>query len=324
MKTKMIGLLCLCMLAGGSFLTSICAAEEYPARPIKMYVAFKPGGGTDVAARGIARYIQKYLGEDSKIAIINKPGAGGEIGFTTLATSKPDGYTIGFINVPAIIAYAIERKTKYQMSDFQPLGNIVYDPGVWVVKADSNIKNLQDVLDFAKASPGVLTIGTTGSSGSSEHVMIMEIERRTGTKFNHAPFGSTAPMRSALLGGHIPMGAMNLSECVTLEAEGEIRIIGTMSELRSEMVPHVPTFKEQGLDVISGSSRGLAAPKGMPPEIFNQLEEAVKKAVNDPEYVAQSKKSYVPLNYMTGQEYSDLINRFDQDLREIWKTSPWK
>lgn len=324
MKLKAIGLLSLCLVVAGSIWGTPCMAGDYPERPITMYVAFKPGGGTDVAARGISRYIQKYLGEDAKIAIVNKPGAGGEIGFTTLATSKPDGYTIGFINVPAIISYAIERKTKYQMSDFQPLGNIVYDPGVWVVRSDSKIKNLKDVLDFAKASPGALTIGTTGSSGSSEHVMIMEIERRTGTKFNHAPFGSTAPMRSALLGGHIPMGAMNLSECITLEAEGKIRVIGTMSDKRSSMVPHVPTFKEQGLDVVSGSSRGLAAPKGMPKEIFAKLEEAVKKAVNDPEYVEQSKKSYVPLNYMTGEEYQNLINRFDTDLRKIWATDPWK
>lgn len=321
-KKSILSLLCLLMMVTG--LPALSLAADYPERPIQMIVAFNPGGGTDVAARGIARYIEKYLGADAKIAIVNKPGAGGEIGFTTLATAKPDGYTIGFINVPAIISYAIERDTKYQMSDFAPLGNIVYDPGVWAVRSDSEIKNLQDVLEFAKANPGILTIGTTGSSGSSEHVTIMQIEKMTDTKYNHAPFGSTAPMRSALLGGHVPMGAFNLSEGITLEAEGKIRFLGCMSDTRSPLAPHVPTFKEQGLDVVMGSSRGLAVPKGLPDEIFKKLEEAVKQAVNDPEYVAQSKKASVPLNYMTGTEYKALIDRFDTELRKIWAVSPWK
>ena len=321
-KKTILSLLCLLMMVTGSPLLS--AASDYPERPIQMIVAFKPGGGTDVAARGISRYIEKYLGSGAKIAIVNKPGAGGEIGFTTLATAKPDGYTIGFINVPAIISYAIERNTKYQMSDFAPLGNIVYDPGVWAVRSDSEFKNVQDVLDFAKANPGALTIGTTGSSGSSEHVTIMQIERMTNTKYNHAPFGSTAPMRSALLGGHIPMGAFNLSEGITLEAEGKIRFLGCMGDTRSPLAPHVPTFKEQGLDIVMGSSRGLAAPQGLPADIFKKLEDAVKQAVNDPEYVAQAKKAFVPLNYMTGSEYKALMDRFDTELRKIWAVAPWK
>ena len=321
MKKSLIVLLSLLVLACSA---AVVMAADYPDRPIQMLVAFKPGGGTDVAARGIARYIEKYLGEGAKIAIINKPGAGGEVGFTTLANAKPDGYTIGFINVPAIVSYTIERKTKYKMADFQPLGNIVYDPGVWIVRSDSKIKNVQDAIAFAKKNPGALTIGTTGSSGSSEHVVIMQIERMTGTKFNHAPFGSTAPMRSALLGGHIPMGAMNLSEGITLMNEGKIRVLGTMGVKRSPMAPDVPTFKEQGVDVIMGSSRGLAAPKGVPAEIFKKLETALQKAVNDPEYTAQAKKSYVPVNYMTGAEYQAMISQFETSLQKLWDENPWK
>jgi len=300
------------------------AASDYPARPITMLVAFSPGGGTDVAARGIARYIEKYLGADAKIAVVNKPGAGGEIGFTTLATAKPDGYTIGFINVPAIAAYTVERKTKYKMADFRTLGNIVYDPGVWAVRADSEFKSLQDVIEYGKKNPGVLTIGTTGSSGSSEHIAIMQIEKLTGAKYNHAPFGSTAPMRSALLGGHIPLGAFNLGEGVALEAEGKIRFLGTMGEERAALAPHVPTFKEQGVDVISGSSRGLAAPKAIPDDLFRKLETAVGKAVNDTEYVANAKKAHVPLAYLDGAQYQALIDRLEKDLRALWAEAPWR
>ncbi len=321
-KKVLTGLLCIVLAV--VFSPQVQAAGHYPDRPVTMLVAFSPGGGTDVAARGIARYIEKYLGEGAKIAVVNKPGAGGEIGFTTLATAKPDGYTIGFINVPAIAAYTVERKTKYKMSDFRTLGNIVYDPGVWAVRADSEFKTLKDVIEYGKQNPGVLTIGTTGSSGSSEHVAIMQIERLTGAKYNHAPFGSTAPMRSALLGGHIPLGAFNLGEGVALEAEGKIRFLGTMGEKRSPLAPHVPTFKEQNVDVISGSSRGLAAPKDIPDDIFKKLETAVGKAVNDPEYVANAKKAYVPLAYLDGAQYQALIDRLEKDLRALWAESPWK
>lgn len=322
MKKLTITVLCFLMLFGAS--TAISAADEFPERAITMLVAFNPGGGTDVAARGIARYIEKYLGEGAKVAVVNKPGAGGEVGFTTLATSKPDGYTIGFINVPAIISYTVERKTNYKMSDFRPLGNLVYDPGVWAVRADSDIKTLQDAIDYGKEHPGILTIGTTGSSGSSEHVAIMQIERMTGAKFNHAPFGSTAPMRSALLGGHIPLGAFNMSEGITLAAEGKIRFLGAMSDERSPLAPDVPTFKEQGIDLISGSSRGLAVPKDVPEDIFKKLEEAVNKAAHDPEYLANAKAAYVPLNYLTGAQYQALIERLEKDLRALWEIAPWK
>lgn len=322
MKRLFLCILCLTIILMAS--STLLAAGSYPERPITMLVAFKPGGGTDVAARGIARYFEKYLGEGAKIAVVNKPGAGGEIGFTTLATSKPDGYTIGFINVPAIIAYSIERETRYKMADFQPIGNLVYDPGIWTVRADSEIKTLKNAIDFAKANPGVLTIGTTGSSGSSEHIAIMQMERLTGAKFNHAPFGSTAPMRSALLGGHVPVGAFNLGEAVSLASEGKIRILGVMGNKRSSLAPDVPTFKEQGYDLISGSSRGIAAPKGMPADILKMLETALEKAVNDPEYVANAKKAYVPLDYLNAEQFQSLIDRIHKDLSELWAVSPWK
>jgi tripartite-type tricarboxylate transporter receptor subunit TctC len=109
-----------------------------------------------------------------------------------------------------------------------------------------------------------------------------------------------------------------------LESEGKIRFLGAMSETRSPLALHVPTFKEQGVDIISGSSRGLAAPKDVPADILAKLEAAVDKAVNDPEYVAKAKKSYVPLNYLTGAQYQELIQRFEKDLRALWAESPWK
>lgn len=146
-------------LAGA--LAAPAARAEYPEKPIEMIVAFAAGGGTDVAARSIAGFMEKYL-DGGRIAVINKPGAGGEIGWTTLAEARPDGYTIGFINAPAINALAVEGKAKYRMDDFQPIANLVYDPGVLVVNTDSPYKSLEDVVAAAKTDEGAVVIGHLG------------------------------------------------------------------------------------------------------------------------------------------------------------------
>lgn len=305
-----------------SLLSIGSALAEYPDHPIDMIVAFSPGGGTDVAARTIEPFIEKYLGAD--ITILNKPGAGGEIGFTYLAQSKPDGYTIGFINVPAIFAYSYERKTEYSRASFTPISNLVSDPGILAVRTDSQFKTVQDLVDFGKKNPKALPIGTSGSVGSSEHLAIKQVESLTGAKFNHVPFGSTAPLRTALLGGHIPVAAFNLGEAVQFMQEGHIRILGVMSAKRSDMAPDLPTFKEQGVDVIAGSSRGVAGPAGLPDAIVAKLAGAIGKALADPEYVAKAKAADVPLDFMDAKTYGAFLETTDAGLAKAWKEDPWK
>jgi tripartite-type tricarboxylate transporter receptor subunit TctC len=305
-----------------SLLVAGTAMAEYPERPIDLIVAFSPGGGTDVAARTIEPFIEKYLGGD--LTVLNKPGAGGEIGFTELAESKPDGYTIGFINIPAMFAYSYERKTRYSRASFTPIANLVSDPGIFAVRGDSKFQSLEDMIKFAKDNPKALPIGTTGSVGSSEHLAIKQLESLTGAQFNHVPFGSTAPMRTALLGGHIPAGAFNLGEAVQFMEEGQIRVLGVMSDARSDMAPEVPTFKEQGIDLVTGSSRGIAGPAGLPKEIVDKLSEAIRKAMEDPEYVAKAEAADVPLNYLPAAAYAEFLEKTDKNLAEAWEKDPWK
>lgn len=308
-------------LAAVSVLCPSIMANEYPEHPVDVIVAFGPGGGTDVAARTIEPFIEKYLEEG--LVINNKPGAGGEVGFSLLATSKPDGYTMGFINLPAMFAYSYDRETKYSRESFAPIANLVYDAGIIAVKEGGNINTLQELIEYGKKNPGALPIGTSGSVGSSEHLAILQVENKTGAKFNHVPFGSTSALRTALLGGHVPAAAFNLSEAVEYQKEGSIIILGVMDSKRSEAAPDVPTFKEIGVDVISGSSRGLAFPEGVPQAIIDKVSEAVKKAINDPEYVAKAKKAGVPLSYMDPEEYDKFLTNTDKELAEAWANDPW-
>lgn len=309
------------VLVAGALTATTALSADYPDKPIDVIVAFGPGGGTDVAARTIEPFIEKYLGSD--LVIINKPGAGGEIGFSLLASSKTDGYTLGFINLPAMFAYSYERETAYNPKSFKGVANLVYDPGIIAVPADSNIKDLKQMIQFGLDNPGALPIGTAGSVGSSEHIAILQMQAKSGAKYNHVPFGATAPLRTALLGGHIPAAAFNLSEGIEYMKEGTLRILGVMADKRSDMAPDIPTFKEQGVDVIMGSSRGLAVPAGTPPEIVAKLSAAVEKAMADPDYAEKAKAAGVPVNYLNDKDYDQFLKKTSENLDVTWEKTPW-
>ncbi|MGE0279901.1 MAG: tripartite tricarboxylate transporter substrate binding protein [Rhizobiaceae bacterium] len=304
--------------------TALPAAAEYPEKPIELIVAFAPGGGTDVAARSIARFMEKHLGEGAAIAVINKPGAGGEIGWTALSQAQPDGYTIGMINPPAFVALAVEGKAKYTMESFKPIGNIVLDPGILVVGKDSPYNSLKDIMEAAKAAPGAIVVGTSGAAGSSEHIGILNLNRIAGVTFTPAFFGATAPARQALLGGHVPAATMNLSEALPLIRSGDIKILGVMAAERSKDLPDAPTFVEQGYDLTVTASRGLAAPAGVPTEIVAKLETALKDAMADPEYLKAAKEAEIPLAYLNSTDYTALISTITTTLTETWKVMPWR
>jgi len=153
----------------GIFLISslVCVSlAEYPEHPLQIIVGFSAGGSTDVMARLIADGLEKELGQ--KVAVINKPGAGGEVGFTTLAKAKPDGYTIGTINLPGLINITLLRSNtvKYSVGDFELLANIVTDPATFTVYSDSPFQNLNDLIEYAKEHPKAVTIGNSGVGGS--------------------------------------------------------------------------------------------------------------------------------------------------------------
>lgn len=293
---------------------------EYPQRPLTMIVAYSAGGGTDVAARTLAPYIEKHLG--ASVTVLNRPGAGGEVGFTALAQSKADGYTFGFINIPNLLAIPIQRKTRYSMDDIQPIAQIVYDAGALSVRTDSNIKSLDDLIIEAKKAPGTVTYGTTGI-GSDDHLAVLSFERKAGIKLRHIPFPGAADLRAATLGGHITMASMNISEAVDDMKAGNLRVLGQMSNDRWEEAAEVPTFKEQGFDVVMGSHRGLGAPAGIPKDIFAKLSEAVSKAVNDPEFQKKSKQQGLPLDYQGPAEFEAQLETLNSELKQLWEEQPW-
>jgi tripartite-type tricarboxylate transporter receptor subunit TctC len=302
--------------------SAVPAMAQYPERPIQMIVAYSPGGGTDIAARTLVPYIEKYLGNGAKITVLNKPGAGGEVGFTELANAEPTGYTIGFVNTPNALTIPFERETRYSVESFQPIGNVVDDPGVFAVRPDSEIKTLEDLVRMAKERPGELTFGSTGI-GSDDQLAMMKFERLTGTDLRHVPFEGSAPARAALLGGHIDIGVINAGEAMPYVQEGQLRLLGQMGEERWDGAADVPTFREQGYDVVSGSQRGIAAPKGVPQEHVDKLAAAIEQAIQDPEFRQKAEEQALPLRYLGPEEYQELLNSASAEAEQIWKDTPW-
>jgi tripartite-type tricarboxylate transporter receptor subunit TctC len=295
----------------------------YPEQPIKMIVAYSAGGGTDLVARLLAQTLQKYLGANAAVVVVNRPGAGGAIGFSELAASRPDGYTIGFINTPNVLTIPIERKSNFHWQQYDLLGNIVDDPGNFSVHADTPIKSMADLVAYAKANPEKVTYGTTGI-GSDDHLAALMVERAAGVKLTHVPFKGAAEVHNAIASKHIMVAAMNIGEALQYQKGGTpLRHLGQMSEKRSGLAPQVPTFKEQGLNVIMASLRGVAAPKGLPVAVRDQLVQAMQKAVADPEFQSKAAAMFAPLRYLEPQSYAAELKDAEDGFKALWQTMPW-
>jgi len=191
------------LLAIALILTTGAAAAAYPDKPITMVVAYSPGGGTDLIARHIQPFLEKYLGGGARIVIVHRPGAGGEIGFAAIANAPADGYTIGFVNTPPLITVPIERTAQFGGPQrFDLLGNVIDDPCNFAVHADSPIRDLKELAAWAKANPGKATVGSSGI-GSDDHLVMLMFERAAGVKMTHVPFKGVADGYPAVMSGQV-------------------------------------------------------------------------------------------------------------------------
>jgi tripartite-type tricarboxylate transporter receptor subunit TctC len=292
-----------------------------PDRSVTLVVAFAAGGGTDLAARTIARFMERDLGVS--VVVLNRPGAGGEIGFSELARARPDGYTVGFINTPHIVTLPIERRTRFQLSDFTLIANIVDDPGgIWVL-ADSPYRSLADLLAAARARPETIGYGTTGI-GSDDHLAMLALERTSGARFLHVPFAGSAQVKQNLLSRAIPVAVMNVAEGVIEQRQGVLRPLAQMGETRWAPVGDVPTLRELGFDVIEGSMRGMAAPAGMPPAVLERLALSVRRTVDDPEFQAAAVQQNLPLRFLGPDAYAAELRALQTRYQALWAAHPWR
>src|SRR6185503_879440 len=257
------------------------AQAQYPDRVINLIVAYSPGGGTDLIARAIAPFIEKNLGGGAKINIVNRAGAGGEIGFAALANSAPDGYTIGFVNTPPLLTIPIERSAQFSWQRFDYLGNIIDDPCNFSVH--------------------------TGI-GSDDHLAMLMFGRAAGVQLRHIPFKGSADVRAAIAGKQITVAAINIGEALQYQKGGTpLRNLVQMSPARTNLAPDLATAREQGYDIELSSLRGMVGPKGVPPEIRDRLVRAIARSVTAPEFQAKAVQFFSPLRYLPPAQYEALV-----------------
>ncbi len=307
-------------LMGAVILTAGAAFADYPEKPIEVIVGFDAGGGTDVMARTAAPFIEKYLGEGASLVIKNIPGASGQIGITTTAGAAPDGYTIGTFNLPGMMARTIDRTSAYDVDSFTYLANVVNDPNVIVTTKGGKIDTMDKLIAEAIAHPGEVTVGMS-SLGGDDHFMLIKLQQLTGAEFTIVPFSGSAPARTALMGGHVTMGILNVSEVA--EFQEELNVLGVAQAERSQFAPDLPTFKEQGVDLVSGSMRGFVAPAGLPAEAEAKLLDAFGKLADDKEFLAAMAATANPVEVVTGADFKALTISLYDFAKGVWETTPW-
>jgi len=259
------------------------SAQDFPSRPVRMIVAFAPGGTADFTARIIADRMQTLLGQP--IAVENKPGANGAIGAEYVAKSDPDGYTLFFTTVGAVaINPALRSDLPYDpLKDFAPVGKAAVNSTILVINADMKINSARELVDLAKRKPGSITIGITGRGAISDLGRQL-FEDAAGIKLQAVPYRGAAPAITDLLAGHLDGLFGDVPTIMAQVQAGKLKALAATSSQRSDIFPDVPTFVEQGYAGVVGDNwAGVLAPAATPPPVIAKLNAALVAALNDPE-----------------------------------------
>lgn len=274
--------------------------QAFPARPIKLICPWPAGGSTDAVLRSIAESAGKALGQ--QVIIENKAGAGGMLGPLELVSARPDGYTLSQIPQGAFRIPHMQKVGFDTLRDFTWIICLTgYTFGL-VVPADSPIKSIKDLVDYAKANPGKLSYGSTGT-GTSPHLAVEEFAQRAGIQLNHVPFKGNAENMQAILGGHI-MAASDATGWGPHVESGKLRLLATYGSKRTKRWPDVPTLDELGYKTVSDSPFGVCGPKGMDPAVVQVLHDGFRKTLEDPAVLATFEKFDQTVIYMNTETYT--------------------
>ena len=305
------------LMFAAAFLVTINAtgavhAEGYaPGDKINVLIGFKPGGGSD----NLAQLVEPFLAKAMNVTFVNQyiPGAAGAIAWTKLGNStQNDGYTISITNSPMIVAnYLLNSEIKYNVKQFEPIANVVTDPGILVVGKDSPYKTAEEFFAAAKANPDTLTVGNSGVGGDDFFSCIF-LERLTGVTLKKVPFKGDGPSMTAAMGGKIDASSNNLGTVFQQIKSGNLRALAIYSSKRNPQLPDVPTMKELGYELDNGSSRGFSAPMGIPADKRAALIAGFEKVLSDPEFLAEAERRAQAINPIIGDDYKKML--FDMEV----------
>ena len=298
MKRLITAFLIVCVIAS-------CALAWAPRKNVTVIVAYKAGSGTDNTARVLSKFANETVGKT--LVIQNQEGGSGSIGWTALSHARPDGHTIGFVNLPTLCSNIVEQLGDYKIDDFVPICNHVNETAIVLVGKDSPFSTLGELVAYAKDNPAKLKASTNGMKASN-HIGAELLAKSAGFTYMAIPYGGTADQLLALRQGEVDFSVAKEADIAAMMTE--VKILGVFAETRMSILPEVPTLKELGYyPNWYGSARAIVAPKGTKPDVIAFYEEAFKKAMENPEYIAAAKKAGVTTLFMNAEDTGKMIQQ---------------
>lgn len=287
---------------------AVPAAADYPDRPIEMVITFPPGGPTDLAARIVQPAMAKAL--NVPVVLVNKGGSGGAVAMDAVAKAKPDGYTIAAtVRSTISITPAVQANVPYRLKDFEMIGTYAASPQVLVAKKGSPWRTLEEMVNDVKANAGKYSYGSAGQ-GTNSHLTMEMLRLARGFDMAHVPFQGSGPLKNAVLGGHVPVGALSLATMIPLIKSGDVVGLVISGDKRNPAVPDVPTMAEKGVPEASlSTTMELYAPAKTPKAVVERLAQALAAAMKNPETLAALDKAGLEPYYQSPEASHQQVER---------------
>lgn len=298
-------------------------AQTYPSKSIELTVPFSAGGGSDIFARTFVKVITDKKLISQPVIVNNKPGGSGAIGYAYVASKIGDPYYLATVS-SSFYTMPILGKSPVSYKDATPICGLAMDTLLLVVRAESKLNSIADVIAEAKAKPKTLTVGGTGGV-SDDAIMFRALQARTGAEMKYVPFNSGSEVAIAVLGGHIDMAWTNPGEVLSQLEAKSMRPLAVSSAQRLTDLPNVPTLTEQGIELVLAQFRGIVAPKGIPQEAVSYLESVCQKVGEQPEWKNEYlKRNMVESRNLPSKAFGDAILETNKMYEEFVKQTEKK
>jgi putative tricarboxylic transport membrane protein len=316
---RMLVILGFAGLATGALCAPLPAQETYPARPIELIVPYAPGGGTDIMFRHLVKVIEIHKLVPVPVAVVNKPGGSGAVGKFHMIRSKPDGHVLGGVDPTNVTQQLLGEVSWNYRTDFTYIAKLVDDVDLLIVKKESPFKTLGNlVAEVKRRGPKKLSIAGTATT-SQDHIASLDFDRAIGLETTYLPVKSGGEVMTTLLGGHVDAAWANPNECIGQLEAGMVRALGVADIKRLDLLPQIPTFKEQGVDMTSYLWRGFAGPPGLSPAVVDYWVDVLAKVRQTTEWQkGYLEKSVLTDGWVVKEEFARLMDREVEIYREVF------
>jgi putative tricarboxylic transport membrane protein len=296
-------------------LAAPAAAQWKPTKPVDVIVHTGPGGGSDVLARAVAAMMEKEKLVPVRMNVLNKPGGNGAVAAAALFEKRGDPHTIGFITSVWIAGPLTTAEAKITVHDLKPIAQLMLEPAVFAVRADSPFKSLKEFIEAAKAKPGSLK-QSGGSVTSRDNIVRLTLQHATGAKWAFVSFPGGGERLAALLGGHVDIMVIEPQEAGEQVRAGKLRVLAQLAEKRLPGYPDAPTLKEAGFDVKpTPQIRGVVAPPAMPADAVKYWEGVFAKLRETPSWKKYVLDNQLEEHFVTGEDFRKAMKDIEAQLR---------